>query len=52
MTDDFSTNKVGWVDDAHASAGAYTGSGAYRLSVTGYNGQRRAGPAVQRRVTA
>ena len=39
VTDDFSTNKVGWVDDAHASAGAYTGSGAYRLSVTGYNGQ-------------
>jgi len=39
LTDDFSTNKVGWVDDAHASAGAYTGSGAYRLSVTGYNGQ-------------
>jgi hypothetical protein len=39
FADDFSTNKVGWVDDAHASAGAYTGSGAYRLSVTGYNGQ-------------
>jgi hypothetical protein len=39
LTDDFSTDKVGWVDDAHASAGAYTGSGAYRLSVTGYNGQ-------------
>ena len=39
VTDDFSTNKVGWVDDAHASAGAYTGSGAYRLSVSGYNGQ-------------
>jgi hypothetical protein len=39
LTDDFSTNKVGWVDDAHASAGAYTGGGAYRLSVTGYNGQ-------------
>jgi hypothetical protein len=39
LEDDFSTNKVGWVDDAHASAGAYTGSGAYRLSVTGYNGQ-------------
>jgi hypothetical protein len=39
LTDDFSTNKAGWVDDAHASAGAYTGSGAYRLSVTGYNGQ-------------
>jgi hypothetical protein len=39
LTDGFSTNKAGWVDDAHASAGAYTGSGAYRLSVTGYNGQ-------------
>jgi hypothetical protein len=39
LTDDFSANKAGWVDDAHASAGAYTGSGAYRLSVTGYNGQ-------------
>jgi hypothetical protein len=39
VADDFSTNKVGWVDDAHASAGAYTGSGAYRLSVSGYNGQ-------------
>jgi hypothetical protein len=39
LTDDFSSDKVGWVDDAHASAGAYTGSGAYRLSVTGYNGQ-------------
>jgi TIR domain-containing protein len=35
LTDDFSTNKLGWVDDAHASAGAYTGSGAYRLGVTG-----------------
>ena len=30
---------IGWVDDDHASAGAYTGSGAYHLSVTGYNGQ-------------
>jgi TIR domain-containing protein len=39
VADDFATNKAGWVDDAHASAGAYTGSGAYRLSVTGYNGQ-------------
>jgi hypothetical protein len=39
VADDFATNKVGWVDDDHASAGAYTGSGAYRLSVTGYNGQ-------------
>jgi len=39
LADDFSASKAGWVDDAHASAGAYTGSGAYRLSVTGYNGQ-------------
>ena len=39
VADDFSTSKAGWVDDVHASAGAYTGSGAYRLSVTGYNGQ-------------
>ena len=39
LADDFSTSKIGWVDDAHASAGAYTGSGAYRLTVTGYNGQ-------------
>ena len=38
LADDFSTNKADWVDDAHASAGAYTG-GAYKLSVTGYNGQ-------------
>jgi hypothetical protein len=39
VADDFSTSKASWVDDVHASAGAYTGSGAYRLSVTGYNGQ-------------
>ena len=39
LTDSFSTSKAGWVDDAHASAGAYTGSGTYRLSVSGYNGQ-------------
>jgi hypothetical protein len=39
LADDFATSKAGWVDDAHASAGAYTGSGVYRLSVTGYNGQ-------------
>ncbi len=38
LADNFSTNKADWVDDAHASAGAYTG-GAYKLSVTGYNGQ-------------
>ena len=29
LADDFSTSKVGWVDDDHASAGAYTGGGAY-----------------------
>jgi hypothetical protein len=39
LADDFSTSKAGWTDDVHATAGAYTGSGAYRLSVTGYNGQ-------------
>jgi hypothetical protein len=38
VTDDFSTGKVGWTDDYHQSAGAYTGTGAYRLSVTGANG--------------
>jgi len=38
LADNFSTNKADWVDDAHASAGAYT-AGAYKLSVTGYNGQ-------------
>ena len=38
VTDDFSTAKVGWTDDYHQSAGAYTGTGAYRLSVTGGNG--------------
>jgi hypothetical protein len=39
LADDFSTSKAGWADDDHASAGAYTGTGAYRLGVTGYNGQ-------------
>ena len=39
VADDFSTSKVGWADDNHAAAGAYAGTGAYRLSVTGYNGQ-------------
>jgi TIR domain len=38
LTDDFSTQKINWVDDAHQAAGAYTGTGAYRLSVTGANG--------------
>lgn len=38
VADDFSTNKVGWADDYHQTAGAYTGAGAYRLSVTGDNG--------------
>jgi hypothetical protein len=37
LADDFSSEKTGWTDDAHAAAGTYTG-GAYRLSVTGANG--------------
>jgi hypothetical protein len=37
LTDDFSSQKSGWTDDAHQAAGAYTGS-TYRLSVTGANG--------------
>jgi hypothetical protein len=37
LADDFSTERTGWTDDAHATAGTYTG-GAYRLSVTGANG--------------
>ena len=49
LADDFSTNKVGWVDDAHASAGAYTAAARNRLSVTGYNGQNELARAVQRR---
>jgi hypothetical protein len=39
VTDDFSTKKINWVDDFHQAAGAYTGNSAYRLSVTGANGQ-------------
>jgi hypothetical protein len=39
VADDFSTEKINWVDDFHPTAGAYTGNGAYRLSVTGANGQ-------------
>jgi hypothetical protein len=38
VADDFSTSKAGWADDYHQTAGAYTGTGAYRLSVTGANG--------------
>ena len=38
LSDDFATERTGWTDDAHQAAGTYTG-GAYRLSVTGYNGQ-------------
>ncbi|HET9968040.1 MAG TPA: toll/interleukin-1 receptor domain-containing protein [Streptosporangiaceae bacterium] len=37
LTDDFSTQRTGWTDDAHQGAGTYTGGG-YRLSVTGANG--------------
>lgn len=39
VTDDFSTEKTGWVDDWHPAAGAYTGTGTYRLTVTGKYGQ-------------
>ena len=39
VTDDFSTEKINWLDDYHQTAGAYTGTGAYRLTVTGANGQ-------------
>ena len=38
VADDFSTSQAGWADDYHQAAGAYTGTGAYRLSVTGANG--------------
>jgi hypothetical protein len=38
VTDDFSTKAINWLDDPHQSAGAYTGTGAYRLTVTGANG--------------
>jgi hypothetical protein len=37
--DDFSTQRINWTDDAHQAAGAYTGTGAYRLSVTGRTGR-------------
>jgi TIR domain-containing protein len=37
LSDDFSTERTGWTDDAHQDAGTYAG-GAYRLSVTGANG--------------
>jgi hypothetical protein len=37
--DDFSTQRINWTDDAHRAAGAYTGTGAFRLSVTGANGR-------------
>jgi hypothetical protein len=39
VTDDFSTKRLNWVDDFHPTAGAYTGNGTYRLSVTGADGQ-------------
>jgi hypothetical protein len=38
VTDDFWTKGINWLDDYHQTAGAYTGTGAYRLSVTGANG--------------
>jgi hypothetical protein len=37
LSDDFSTERTSWTDDAHQAAGTYAG-GAYRLSVTGANG--------------
>jgi hypothetical protein len=39
LTDDFSTRGTNWLDDAHQTAGAYTGTGTYRLTVTGADGQ-------------
>jgi hypothetical protein len=39
VADDFSTKRLNWVDDFHPTAGAYTGNGTYRLSVTGADGQ-------------
>jgi hypothetical protein len=39
LTDDFSTRSTNWLDDAHQTAGVYTGTGTYRLTVTGANGQ-------------
>jgi hypothetical protein len=39
LTDDFSTRQTNWLDDSHQRAGAYTGTGTYRLTVTGADGQ-------------
>jgi TIR domain len=39
LTDDFSTRGTNWLDDVHQTAGAYTGTGTYRLTVTGADGQ-------------
>jgi hypothetical protein len=39
LADDFATQRINWTDDAHQAAGGYAGTGAYRLSVTGANGQ-------------
>jgi hypothetical protein len=39
LTDDFSTRGINWLDDVHQTAGAYTGTGTYRLTVTGADGQ-------------
>jgi TIR domain len=39
LTDDFSTRSSNWLDDVHQTAGVYTGTGTYRLTVTGANGQ-------------
>ena len=39
VTDDFSTREIGWVDTYHRNSGTYTGNGAYRLTITGANGQ-------------
>lgn len=37
LSDDFSTERTGWADEAHQTSGTYT-AGGYRLSVTGANG--------------
>jgi TIR domain len=39
LTDDFSTRSTNWLDDVHQTAGVYTGTGTYRLTVTGSDGQ-------------
>jgi hypothetical protein len=39
LTDDFSTRSTNWLDDVHQTAGVYTGTGTYRLTVTGADGQ-------------